>query len=1085
MSLSSVTAGKTHAWVTLLDGTPPTVKGRYTSMANSDTVSQTSGSVCSAKFDQESVSISSDDAILDFDPQTSPTKHTNFDLQHSVDDSGSNCSVSSESRLCPADRGRLASSNEYLERHNYEPIDVEDDQPAFCHIKPTYTHTSGQRPPAKVKANSGKELVTLVAKVPVSDTTNIDQPTRATPQQRTLLNTATPARPDYENHTLNFKQENRQVSFPPRSCTTAHAHGNPASPTVSSPPRLEVVFERTNFKRIDTPRTLLAKKLGKLQESSKTQNSVPEHPGERTQSANTATQRCDYENHALPFEHQSEQISQASLPPRSQTTTHSHKVRSPPPMATSPPGQETGVTERKDFSRLDTPRTLHSMKSGRKETTQNYEDTTLIPTLRDSTNTTEQPKVEEPHVRRSYENHSLKFEHQNKAADHVSLPPRTLTVTHSHERLLAQSTNNTPPRQSEPATIGERTDFSRLATPSTLKRLTAQQSGKSSSPTPDYVDEDYVNTSLLSMSGLPSPTAQSGSATAATPDYVDDDYINTALMSQSDNCVSPTATVTRTDSLDETDYVNTIPPTTFNAGARSLPSGEDGDNLVYDYPDLRNSRLVLSPKSRSFHQPLQSMKSDPLGNSRDAPIPARRTKRRAASDAPHTQHLTTVASMSDRLSNGTICESSSDKKSMNVSSTNSMSRQASFPDYVSGYVNTEIERPLPSRKVNEERNPVTSDEELDYDYPDIERTIRFNFGAPHQKSQKKLAALPPRKENNNTTTFNSALSRTTSSNSGNRASNANTPLPKWWLQLIEERERMRNNPDLYAHFATGRRSSQMAATLPPRQNLYTAHDQNASLCENSELLGIDTDDYIVMASAGCTVDDNYVNWETIYNAREYRSPHTGHTRDHKTLPPRKGVTKDAKSIPHRSYSVDDMQVAYIAMNTPPRKPAALPPRGVLRSIPDESKSECESKAKEKRTSVTEAPQMKPQVKPKPTSLVTKQKNGSLSQCHSNDSKVSEVNKPKPKPKPNVRPKPKIGNASSKPPLTRAVSPQGGEEKMRGQGQSQSISRTHAQHQDASLSPNRPSHPPVPRRSRPPRLSDQSATPSELALSTAK
>ena len=46
----------------------------------------------------------------------------------------------------------------------------------------------------------------------------------------------------------------------------------------------------------------------------------------------------------------------------------------------------------------------------------------------------------------------------------------------------------------------------------------------------------------------------------------------------------------------------------------------------------------------------------------------------------------------------------------------------------------------------------------------------------------------------------------------------------------------------------------------------------STVCENSELLGIDIDEYmymyihVVMASAGCTVDDNYmyVTGETIY-----------------------------------------------------------------------------------------------------------------------------------------------------------------------------------------------------------------------------
>ena len=78
---------------------------------------------------------------------------------------------------------------------------------------------------------------------------------------------------------------------------------------------------------------------------------------------------------------------------------------------------------------------------------------------------------------------------------------------------------------------------------------------------------------------------------------------------------------------------------------------------------------------------------------------------------------------------------------------------------------------------------------------------------------------------------------------------------------------------------------------------------------------------------------------------------------------------------------------------PPHDPVALPPTGVPRTVnPDESKSECDS---EKRSSVVVSQQMKPQVKPKPASLVTKQKKESLS--HSNLKASAEL-KPKIKPK---------------------------------------------------------------------------------------
>ena len=1141
---ASRTVANTHAWVTIIDSSP-TGNSRHSSTVSSDTVSQMSSSICSAKSDHDSISMTSEDALLEFDPQTSPTKRTNCHasiLQHTMDDSGS-CRVNSESRSSSTDREKH--SNDYFEHHNYEPI---DDQPILHQNKPTLTHASGQRPPVKLKANMGKEQVTIV---PTSDT-NIKQPTCTTPQQHTLLNMATPARHDYENHTLNFQQGDGQVSIPPRSLATKHVHGQPVSPTFCSPPRQEVFIERTNFKRLDTPRTLLAKKLAKLHELSTTPNPAPETITEAREEhtlPSTVTQRCNYENHTLPFERQSEEVSSAFLPPRTLTRTaaHSHvgspppmasnkstpprqeasimermlsntaatqrcdyenhsltsehqneevscvsfpsrpqtatHVRTPPPVASTPPGQETGVTERKDFSRLETPRTLLAMQSGNIEAAQEHSDE-KVPTPENPNS--EQPKAEEPHIRHNYENHDLKFKHPNTAATGVPLPQRSLNA--ANERSLPSAINNTP-RQGETAVV-KRTNFSRLATPSTLKRLASLQSGRPSSPSPDYVDEDYINTSLLSMSGLPSPTVKSGSTIAASPDYVDEDYINTALISQPDRC-PPSASIlglATVDQTDEADYVNTTPPTTMKRGTRP-PLSDDNDkedDLVYDYPDLRNSRLLLSPKSHKVHR----IKSVPLGRSRETPVPPRRTKRRSASDAANTQHLTAITQASLGTSGKLIDingrENSFSKSSMNVGSRNSMSRQemsASTQDYVSGYVNTELEHPLPCRKVerstsvNEGANPVDSDEEFEYDYPNIERTIRFNFGTPHQKIRKKLAALPPRKGNSNggSTTFSSAL---TSSNSGSSTSNVETPLPKWWLQLIEERERMRDNPDLYLHFATGRRRNyqQPVVSLPPRQTLQQQqHQQSASVCANRDSLGIDTDEYIVMASAGCTVDDNYVNWETIYNAREYTlSPHARHAAS-KTLPPRKWMAKDAESTPRRRYSIDDMQVTY-NVNVPPREPVALPPRGVHRTIPEESKPESDVVVVKKRSSVVEAPQMKPQVKPKPAVLVAKQRDGNVSQ--SDYSKPSELNKPKPKPKPKLRPKPKI-DPSTKPPLTRTVMSK--EETKESRLTAKPADQP--QHQDSSLSLNRLPHPPVPK-PRPSRLSDHSA-PSELALNVAK
>ena len=485
------------------------------------------------------------------------------------------------------------------------------------------------------------------------------------------------------------------------------------------------------------------------------------------------------------------------------------------------------------------------------------------------------------------------------------------------------------------------------------------------------------------------------------------------------------SSLAKTDSV-ESEYVNTTPPTSLKKGVRPLPlanMGDDDNELVYDYPDLRNSSLLLSPLSHKIHKSLHMTKSDPLRNISAVPLPHRSTKARAASDASNTSHLTTTTKAMTSNS-----EKSSDKTTAeNAGSTNSLSRQdmnSSLQDYVNGYVNTELQRPLPSRErstSNEEENPLGSDKEFEYDYPNIERTIRFNFGAS-QRNQKKLASLPPRKGNTTRTTFSSGSSPDTSSKQGSSTPKMNTPLPQWWLQLIEERERRRNNPDLYIHFASGRRKSYQHVTiLPPRRGLNPTevqHHQNAS--PEPELLGIDTDEYIVMASAGCTVDDNYVNWETIYSTREYLSPHIGHATTSKALPPRGVVAKNADSTRCRRYSVDDMGVAYIVR--PPRDPVALPPRGVPRTVnPDESKSENDHS--EKQSSVVMSQQMKPQIKPKPASLVANQRKEGLS--HTN-LKASELKpKVKPKPKPKIKQKPKT-DPSTKPPLKRTASPLGGE-----------------------------------------------------------
>lgn len=1033
--VSGTVAANTHAWVTIPD-LSPTGNSRCSSTVSNDAVSQKRVSIDSAKSDHNSVSMSSEDGILEFDPQTSP-------VQHTMGDYGS---INSESRLSATDRERH--SNDYLEHHDYEPI---DDQPIVHHYKATSIHKSAQRLPAKLKANLGKEqdLISLVTNADI----DTDLPTHTTPQQRTQLNMATPARHDYENRTLSFRQGDGQASFlPPGSATTVHARRQPMSPTLAPSPRQEIFIERKDFKRLDTPRTMLAKKMGTLQEVSMTQiTAIGTQITKQSELPGATTQARNYENHSLPFERSNKESGSAPLPPRSlprTTAAHTHMgsppprsiastkavastpprqetsdileqivsntatqrcdyenhsltlderqnegaqpltttcVRSPLPTASTPSRQESRDTEQRVPNRLETPKSLLTIQSaGSKEKAQEHCNKKASTRGPESPNG-EQPNAEEPHVRHNYENHSLKkFEHPNTiagAAVSALLPPRSLTV--ANKKSLPSST----PRQGE-TSVADRKDFSRLATPSTMKRLASLPSGKPTSPTPDYVDEDYINTALLSMSGLPSPSAKpSGGTLAESPyyAYVDEDYVNT----RSPSALSLAA---QTDIVDEADYVNTTPPATMKRGTRPpIPDGSNKeDDLVYDYPDLGNPRLLLSPTSHRIHHALHSMKSAPLSSSWEASLPPHGAKCRAVSDAATTQHHLTSIPQNTEFAKGTTdkrSDKNGDKNSLGKGSMNvsSMSRQGSLQesDYVSGYVNTELERPLPCRKIKQSASlsdegvsPVDSDEELEYDYPNIERTIRFNFGTSHQKSHKKSAALPPRKGHitSSSTTFSSGWSQQTSSNSGSGTSSVNRPLPKWWLQLIEERERKKDNPDLYLHFATGRRKSyqQPVINLPPRQDLYTGqeqqHQQNASVWENRESLGIDADEYIVMASAGCTVDDNYVNWETIYNAREYYSP-SSHTLyvTNKALPPRKGVVNTTKS---RRYSVDDMQVNYYNVTIPPRarEPVALPPRGVRRTIPEEPKPEYD--ISKKQSSVVEPPQA---VEPKPECDVSKKR----------------------------------------------------------------------------------------------------------------
>ena len=154
------TTSNNHTWMTIIE-TPSRGDSRPSSAVCSDLETATigSGSVSSAKPDQDSISIGSNhediDATLEFSPQTSTRKElakcTTSVVQHTTDDNRS-VGVNSETVL---GGDRDIHGNDFVDRHNYEIIDVE---PIIRSDLMASTDTSQNlMPPVKLKVNMGKE----------------------------------------------------------------------------------------------------------------------------------------------------------------------------------------------------------------------------------------------------------------------------------------------------------------------------------------------------------------------------------------------------------------------------------------------------------------------------------------------------------------------------------------------------------------------------------------------------------------------------------------------------------------------------------------------------------------------------------------------------------------------------------------------------------------------------------------------------------------------------------------------------------------------------------------------------------------
>ena len=460
----------------------------------------------------------------------------------------------------------------------------------------------------------------------------------------------------------------------------------------------------------------------------------------------------------------------------------------------------------------------------------------------------------------------------------------------------------------------------------------------------EYVDEDYINTALTVIESrhnnalaVAYRNTSGGGASSASPEYVDEDYINTALSAVTD-VTSPTA-----DSHDK-EYINAPQLSSFPT------SKEKEDDFEYDYTDLRNTRIVIPPRrltkvttsptsrrdDKEFHYPLKwntdkaSMKRRDLQFDKNESeseydyadlrntrivIPPRRltkvttspTSRRDDKEFHYPLKWNTdKASMKRRDLQFDKNESESWKtQSLDATTREESDVSQDDPDYILGYVNTDCKRQLPCRRSKSnspQSQPFKVEDDLDYDYTDLHRSVAF-------KGQE-LTKPPPRKR---------TMKRSPPSDSAE--SFTAKSLPSWWLQLTAQRmapqERDRSNSEVV--------ETQVDQQLPPRNILRTMSQrrQSISLGKNrkqSRVTGAESDYYITIAPAQCTIDDNYINWEMIYSGNKHFSQVVSGERE-EVLPPR--IILRSGGSPNRVYSVDDMDILYVT--TPPLQPLKLEP----------------------------------------------------------------------------------------------------------------------------------------------------------------
>ena len=267
--------------------------------------------------------------------------------------------------------------------------------------------------------------------------------------------------------------------------------------------------------------------------------------------------------------------------------------------------------------------------------------------------------------------------------------------------------------------------------------------------------------------------------------------------------------------------------------------------------------------------------------------------------------------------------------------------------------------------------------------------VRF---VSQKNNTRQLSRLPPRRVSIQTgLNFTSAQNSTTSQGNGFAALHGQsyTAVPSSWLADGKTPSQTRDRFESY----DSEGCSNPVQLLPPR-NILRPNLRLKSLSESEKDHDSEKSDYYTVMITPVTLDDSYINWETIYNGSKQVSQFSPVEYNAITLPPRSGRRSSASN---RIYSADDMEVLY--MNRPPKLPPKEPPEGADRGKPAPDHSE----------NKVQSPQKKPEIKPKPRSFSLNQQNGSTSQSRTqleSPTKAPET-KPKVKPKPKLKPKPHI------------------------------------------------------------------------------